>query len=84
MSTLEKATQLLQKLPENKLEAVYVYMRFVDAQIEPDKNISDNENSTMSAFGIAHEYANPALINREEGAFERAMAEKTCSWLTQM
>ena len=76
MSTLEKATQLLQKLPENKLEAVYVYMCFEDAQIEPDKNISDNKNQTMSAFGIAHEYADPALIDQEEGAFERAMAEK--------
>lgn len=75
MSTLEKATELLQKLPENKLEAVYVYMRFADAQIETEKNV-EKENRTLSAFGIAHKYANPALIEQEECAFERAMAEK--------
>lgn len=75
MSTLEKATQLLQKLPENKLEAVYVYMCFVDAQMETEKKALD-ENLTMSAFGIAHEYANPTFVKQEEGAFEHAMAEK--------
>ena len=29
-----------------------------------------------AAFGIAHKYANPALIEKEGGAFERAMVEK--------
>ena len=29
MSTLEKAIELLQEMPERKLEAVYMYMRYV-------------------------------------------------------
>ncbi len=32
MSTLEKAIGLLQEMPENKLEAVYMYIRFVNSQ----------------------------------------------------
>lgn len=36
MSTLEKAIGLLQEMPENKLEAVYMYIRFVNSQTDSD------------------------------------------------
>lgn len=42
MSTLEKAIGLLQEMPEDKLEAVYMYIRFVHSQ-------SDN-NEELPAF----------------------------------
>lgn len=34
MSMLEKAIHLLQTRPENKLEAIYMYIRFVNAQAD--------------------------------------------------
>lgn len=39
MSTLEKAIGLLQDMPEHKVEAVYMYMCFVNSQIDNDKII---------------------------------------------
>ncbi|MDE7211833.1 MAG: hypothetical protein K2O03_10385 [Lachnospiraceae bacterium] len=74
MSTLEKAINLLQAMPENKIEAVYMYIRYVNDQT--DEPPIPEGKSANSIAGIAHEYANPALIEQEEGAFERAMAEK--------
>lgn len=40
VSTLEKAIGLLQEMPENKLEAVYMYMRFVDSQADSDVSVT--------------------------------------------
>lgn len=40
-----------------------------------EKTISLLE-TIQSMLGIAHEYANPTLIEQEEGAFEHAIAEK--------
>ncbi len=68
MSTLEKAMNLLQEMPEQALERVYAFMQMVSAQQQP--------TPPSSAFGIAHKYADPALIAQEGGAFELAMAEK--------
>lgn len=54
MSTLEKAIGLLQEMPEYKLEAVYMYIRFVDSQPDsdegipaPDKSMDSIEKSTQ-------------------------------------
>ncbi len=47
MSTLEKAIGLLQEMPENKLEAIYMYIRFVNAQ--PDSN-ADIPGKNMTAI----------------------------------
>ena len=69
MSTLELAISLLQKMPEQAVETVYAFMQSVLAQ-------QDRQIMTSSSFGIAHKYANPALIEKEGGAFERAMVEK--------
>ena len=69
MSTLEKAINLLQEMPEQAVETVYAFMQSVQAQ-------QNRRMETTSAFGIAHKYANPALMESERGAFERAMAEK--------
>lgn len=69
MSTREKAMNLLQEMPEQTIEAVYAFMQFVLTRQE-------RRGAPASAFGIAHKYANPALIEREGGAFERAMVKK--------
>jgi len=69
MSTLEKAMILLQEMPSQAVETVYTFMQFVQEQ-------QSRQAEPPAAFGIAHKYANPALIEKEKGAFESAMAEK--------
>ena len=69
MSTLEMAINLLREMPEHTVETVYAFMQSVSAQ-------QNRRAEPASAFGIAHKYANPALMESEKGAFERAMAEK--------
>ncbi len=64
MSTLEKAIGLLQEMPENKLEAVYMYIRFVNSQSDGDENISAANKSADSLMGIARERANPSLAEK--------------------
>lgn len=48
MSTLEKAIGLLQKMPEHKLETVYMYMRFVDSQTDSAEPVSVENKDTDS------------------------------------
>lgn len=78
MSTLEKAISLLESMPEDKIETVYTFIQFVDSRNNQSMNntLLQQDVDARSILGIAHEYANIALINQEEGAFERAMAEK--------
>lgn len=71
MSTLEKAIGLLRQMPEPMVEAVYGFMQSMSDHQETNTAASEN-----AAFGIAHKYANPSLIEKETGAFERAMVEK--------
>ncbi len=59
MSTLEKAIGILQEMPENKLEAVYMYIRFVDSQPDTNETILPPNKSPNSLIGTAHEYATP-------------------------
>ena len=47
MSTLEKAIGLLQKMPENKLEAVYMYIRFVDSQADSDVSVTTEKEKDI-------------------------------------
>ena len=56
-------------MPEQAIETVYAFMQFVQGQ-------QNRRTESSGAFGIAHKYSNPALIENEKGAFERAMAEK--------
>lgn len=76
MSTLEKAIGLLQKMPAHKLEAVYMYIRFVNSQTDINDVDPVSQKDVDSIIGIAHEYANPELIPLEKEAFANAMAEK--------
>lgn len=78
MSTLEKTIDLLENMPDNKLEAVYAFVRFIDSDTYkiPSEPTSPKKQDVRTMLGIAHEYANPALTEQEEGAFERAMVEK--------
>lgn len=71
MSTLEKAIILLQQMPEQSIEAVYDFMKSIQQPQQDNVKPLDT-----SAFGIAHKYANPALIEKEKGAFEDAMVRK--------
>lgn len=66
MSTLEKAMELLQKMPE---------ICFVNSQMEAEET-SQKKKSAKSIVGIAQKYANPDLIPLEKEAFANAMAEK--------
>lgn len=77
MSTLEKAIGILREMPENKLEAVYMYIRFVDSQSDNNEAIPTLKENIDSLVGIAHEYANPSLVEKETGAFENAVIEKS-------
>ena len=81
MSTLEKTIGLLETMPENKIETVYAFVRFINSDTpEPSSEPADARMETIrSMIGIAHEYADPTLIEQEEGAFERAMVEKYAS-----
>lgn len=47
MSTLEKVIGLLQEMPENKLEAVYMYIRFVDSQTDSDASVATEKENDM-------------------------------------
>lgn len=78
MSTLEKTIGLLEAMPDHKLETVYAFVQFLDSadcDFSPEP-VSKKREEVQAMLGIAHEYANPALIKQEEGAFERAIAEK--------
>ena len=78
MSTLEKTIDLLEAMPDDKIETVYAFVRFINSDIYKvsSESISAKAKKVRSMLGIAHEYANPALIEQEEGAFEHAVAEK--------
>ena len=72
MSTLEKTIELLQTIPENKLDTIYTFLQFVKSQ----EDSKEEQSQSTSAFGIAHKYANPDLIPLEKEAFANALAEK--------
>lgn len=76
MSTLEKAIGLLQELPENKLEAVYMYIRFVNSQPDSNEATPAPNKSTDSLMGIAHVCANPSSAGKETAAFNNTVNEK--------
>ncbi len=76
MSTLEKTIGLLKNMPNDKIETVYAFVRFINSDNYEPPSKSAKMETIQSMLGIAHEYANPALIEQEEGAFERAIAEK--------
>ena len=47
MSTLEKAIDLLQTMPEDKLEAVYMYMCFVSTQMDTKELVVKQEKKQV-------------------------------------
>lgn len=78
MSTLEKTIGLLETMSNDKIETVYAFVRFIDSDnYEMPSNATPAKlEAVQTMLGIAHEYANPELIEQEEGAFERAITEK--------
>ncbi|MFG6329264.1 MAG: hypothetical protein K1W06_07315 [Lachnospiraceae bacterium] len=84
MSTLEKALTLMKTMPEHKIKTIYAFIRFMDSETEEPEEMTklsqpEKKAKVQSMIGMAHKYANPALIEQEDGAFERAMAEKHAS-----
>lgn len=73
MSTLERATSLLQNLSEEKLKTICSFIEYIK---DDEKSMSKDIVNDHSAFGIAHKYANPELMEREKEAFIDAMAQK--------
>lgn len=51
------------------------YKRFIDSDTHeiPSDPVSAKRETIQSMLGIAHEYANPALIKQEEGAFAQVL-----------
>lgn len=76
MSTLERAIDLLQTIPENEPETVCTFLQFIKSQVAQQGIPDKGSINKTSAFGIAHQYANPDLIPFEKEAFANAMAEK--------
>ena len=76
MSTLEKTIDLLQTISETELETVYTFVQFIKFQADQQETSQKVKNGKTSAFGIAHQYANPNMIPLEKEAFADAMAEK--------
>ncbi len=73
MSTLEKTINLLRDMPEQSIENVYRFIRVLQSRQD---NAGDAVRQETSAFGIAHKYANPVLIEKEKEAFQNAMLKK--------
>lgn len=69
MSTLEKTIDLLEGMSDDKIETVYAFVRFInsDTYESPSEHVTTKTETIQSMLGIAHEYANPALIEQEEG-----------------
>lgn len=66
MSTLEKTIDLLEDMPDDKIETVYAFVRFInsDTHESPSEHTTTKTETIQSMLGIAHEYANPALIEQ--------------------
>lgn len=80
MSTLEKTIDLLETMSDDKIETVYAFVRFINSDNYESPSESIKIETVQSMLGIAHEYANPALIEQEEGAFEREIAKKYATY----
>lgn len=76
MSTLERAMDLLQTIPENELETVYTFLQFIKFQKKGETFLDEGQRDKASVFGIFHEYVNPERVPLEKEAFANAMAEK--------
>lgn len=78
MTTLRKTINILESMPDDKIETVYAFVRFMDSDTYSlsSEPAPQKMEDVQAMLGIAHEYANPALIDQEEGAFERAITEK--------
>lgn len=74
----EQVEQLYQRMGSSFAEAV----RMLAAQSLHDQGmpfrptVGSSASRPGKAYGIAAKYANPALIDQEEGAFARAMVQK--------
>lgn len=69
MSTKEKVHTIVDRLSEEQLNALLVILGSVD-------NSDSDDNDVDAVRGILHDCANPDLIPLEEGAWERAVAER--------
>ena len=69
MSTKERLHLLIDSMTEEQANALFIVLGVSSA--------ADNESDDVDAVrGILHDAANPELIPLEEGAWERAAAER--------
>lgn len=59
--------RLLQELPEEAMEVMYEFLKAVQGVQGQEQGVVQGKKrkETPSAFGIAHKYARPALIDVE-------------------
>lgn len=67
MSTLEKAIKLLQKMPENKLETIYMYIRLIDLQ-------TDNNGTDAFENAVIEKYAHKNTPEERQRGFQGLMS----------
>lgn len=74
MSTLEKAINLLHEMPEQELENVYSYMRFVISRLDNEK---DSLEKSMNGLKVLRSFAGVLPENFDyEKELEEAREEK--------
>lgn len=62
-------------MPKLKIETVYAFIQFINCQADEIFVSSISKKKARSILSIAKEYANPELIEKEEGTFECAMVK---------
>ena len=73
MSTKEKVYNIIDRMNEEQLNALFVILSGTVQEEKPQTNIRDQVDAVC---GILHEYANPDLIPFEKDAWAEAAAEE--------
>lgn len=73
MSTKEKVYNIIDRMNEEQLNALFVILSGTVQEEKPQANIRDQVDAVC---GILHEYANPDLIPFEKDAWAEAAAEE--------
>ena len=57
MSILEKTISILETMPNDKIETVYAFVRFIDSDTyeSPSEYVPEKTETIQSMLGIAHE-----------------------------
>ena len=81
MSTKEKVYNIIDRMNEEQLNALFVILSGTVHEEKPQANIRDQVDAVC---GILHEYANPELIPFEKDAWAEAAAEEERQFWEEM